>query len=611
MKKQILTVSLISVLGLSANAQTILGIDVSSYQGNPNWTSVKSDPNKYQFAYAKATESTSIADASFASNMTNGMAAGLKMGAYHFCNPIANSASSEATYFLSKAKNYCTNCNMPPMLDVEDSPGESALSTMGGAALTTWVVAWCTAVQNATGIAPIIYTSGSYAKLMQSAATKYGLWIATVSNNPATPPSTTGSWSTWVLNQYSWTGSVSGISGSVDQDVFNGNQAAFNALVPCNPVVPAFTSNITTGCPGMTVNFTDKSTSTGTVNAWRWEFQGGTPSSSKVQNPSGIVYSTPGTYYVKEVVNSTTGHDSVTVNSYIHVISTGTLPLSETFQASTFPPSGWLLNYPSAGDSAWQLCTLTGYSSTQCMYFPANCGNSGNISGERQQIYTPDYSFAGVTNAGMTFDVAYEPSNLTSTPKYSDTLVVYYSTDCGNSWTQIYSKGGATLCTTGSTTGAGTDVVTMSRGSCFEPPSTSAWRKDSIGLSALNGLSNVMFSFENRSGWGNIIYLDNINITSASLTGMQNLVDNTDVKVYPNPNNGSFTMKIENGQMQNEQVRVAIYNLLGEQVYNETATFNSQLSINLGVKASGVYFYRIMNEGGDRLVSEGKVMVQH
>ncbi len=608
MKKQILTASLISVLGLSVNAQTILGIDVSSYQGNPNWTSVKSDPNKYQFAYAKATESTSIADASFASNMVNGMAAGLKMGAYHFCNPVANSASSEATYFLSIAKKYCTNCNMPPMLDVEDSPGEAALSTMGGAALTTWVVNWCSAVQTATGIAPIIYTSGSYAKLMQSAATKYGLWIATVSNNPATPPSTTGSWSTWVLNQYSWTGAVSGISGSVDQDVFNGNQTAFNALVPCNPVVPAFTSNITTGCPGMTVNFTDKSTSTGTINAWRWEFQGGTPSSAKVQNPTGIVYSTPGTYYVKEVVNSTTGHDSTTVSGYIHVMTSGTLPLSETFQSSTFPPTGWTMNYPNPSDSGWELCTSNGYSSTQCMYFPANCGQTVNIAGQRQQIYTPNYSFTGVTNAEMSFDVAYEPSNLTSTPKYSDTLAVYYSLDCGNTWTNIYLEGGATLCTTGSTTGAGTDVNSSK---CFVPPAgTAAWRKDSISLASLDGQASVMFSFESRSGWGNIVYLDNINVTSPGLTGIQNLVDNTDVKVYPNPNNGSFTMKIENGQMQNEQVQVAIYNILGEQVYNETSMFNSQLSVNLGIKASGVYFYRIMTESGDRLVSEGKVMVQ-
>jgi len=610
MKKQLLTASLLTLLGYGANAQTILGIDVSSYQGNPTWSSVKSAG--YTFAYAKASEGTTIADGSFVYNMTNGTVAGVKMGAYHFCDPIKDAASADATYFLSIAQKYITNCNMPPMLDVEDTPGDAALSTMGAAALTTWVVDWCTAVQNATGIAPIIYTDGSYAALMQAAATKYGLWIATVSGNPATPPSTTGTWSTWVLNQYSWTGAVPGISGSVDLDVFNGNTTAFNALVPCNPVMPAFTASATIGCPGMSVNFTDKSTSTGTINAWRWEFQGGTPSSAKVQNPTGIVYSTPGTYYVKEVVNSTTGHDSVTINGYIRVVSSGTLPLSETFQTSTFPPTGWLLNFPSASDSAWQLCSSLGYNSTQSMYFPANCGNSGNISGQRQQVYTPDYSFAGITNAEMSFDVAYEPSNLTSTPKYSDTLVVYYSLDCGNTWKSIYSKGGATLCTTGSTTNANTDVVTTSRGNCFEPPSTSAWRRDSVNLSTLNGQSSVMFSFENRSGWGNIMYLDNINVTSPGLTSVQNLESTTDVKVYPNPNNGSFTMQIQNGQIaSSEKLQVLIYNILGEQVYAETSTFNSQLSINLGVKASGVYFYRIMTESGDKLVSEGKVIVQH
>lgn len=606
MKKQLLFISVSLFFCFAVNAQTIKGIDVSSYQGTPNWTSVKGDAAGYVFAYAKATESISIADGSFVSNMTNGTAAGMKMGAYHFCNPIQNSASSEATYFLSIAKKYITSCNMPPMLDVEDTPGESALSTMGGAALTAWVVDWCQAVQTATGIAPVIYTDGSYAALMQAAATKYGLWIATVSGNPATPPSTTGSWSTWVFNQYSWTGTVAGISGSVDLDVFNGNTAAFNALVPCTPVTAAFTSNIKTGCVGMTVNFTDKSTTTtGTLSGWKWTFQGGTPSTSTSQNPT-VTYNTAGTYYVKEVVTSTTGKDSVTESGYIHVIPSGTLPLSETFQSSTFPPTGWTMNYPVATDSAWELCTSDGFSSTQCMYFPGNCGQTVNIAGQRQQIYTPSFDFSSVVNAGLTFEVAYEPSNTTSTPAYSDTLVIYSSTDCGNTWKQIYSKGGMTLCTTGSTTSAKTDV---NGAGCFVPPAgTSTWRKDSIGLASLNGQSSVMFSIESRSGWGNIYYIDNINISAPGLTSVDNIVDNTDVKVFPNPNGGAFTVEVNSEN--NEKVQVGVYDLLGQQVYLHEAETNVPLSVELGVKASGVYFYRVMNESGDKLIAIGKVVIQ-
>lgn len=604
MMKPILFISAVILSGLSANAQTILGIDVSSYQGNPTWSSVKGAG--YTFAYAKATEGTGLTDGSFVYNMTNGTSAGMKMGAYHFCDPINDAASADASYFLSVAQKYITNCYMPPMLDVEDTPGDAALSTMGGAALTTWVVAWCTAVKTATGITPIIYTDGSYAALMQAGATKYGLWIATVSGSPTIGPTTTGSWSTWVFNQYSWTVTVPGISGDVDADVFNGNTTAFNALIPCNGVTAAFTSNITTGCAGMTVNYTDKSTaSAGTLTKWSWTFQGGSPGTSNVQNPTGITYATGGTYYVKEVVTSTTGKDSITLTSYIDVIPTATLPLSETFQTSTFPPTGWTINTASPGDSIWELCKSNGYSSSQCMYFPANCGQTGNITGERSRVFTPDFSFATTVNAYLSFDVAYEPSSL---PTYSDTLVVYYSTDCGTTWTSIYSKGGATLCTTGSTTSAKTDV---NSNGCFVPPtaSTTAWRKDSVSLSVLNNKSGAMFSFECRSGWGNIIYLDNIDVSvPSSTTSIQNLSESSGIKVYPNPNSGSFNILFP--ETPAEKTLVLVYDALGRQVYL-APIHTGTTQITLDERPSGIYFYRIMTESGGRLISEGKLIVQH
>jgi hypothetical protein len=244
------------------------------------------------------------------------------------------------------------------------------------------------------------------------------------------------------------------------------------------------------------------------------------------------------------------------------------------------------------------------------MYFPANCGNAGDISGQRQQINTPSFNFSGVSNAELSFDVAYEPSDLTSKPPYSDTVVVYYSTDCGSAWTQIYSKGGATLCTTNSTTGDGTDVVTSSRGTCFVPPTIAAWRKDSVNLNALNGQASVMFSFENRSGWGNIVYLDNINISDGITTGIQSITQNSKVKIYPNPNNGSFTLQLEaNSNQSMVHSMLEIYDILGRQVYAaEVNPGTSQIKID--TKVAGVYFYRVMTETGGSLISQGNLMIQ-
>ncbi len=619
MKKQLLFISAIAIFlfpfaksGSELHAQTILGVDVSSYEGTINWTKVKA--SGITFAFAKATEGVGLTDSYFAGNEVNGNAAGVVMGAYHFAHPENNTPVAEANYFLSVAGSYIKACHLPPVLDLEDPPSGPSLSAYFTAdSLTAWVQVWMTTVKTATGIAPIIYIGPSNASFVKSSLNTWGLWIDDYNSSATAPPPNIGVWKTWNFKQYTWTATIPGISGTanVDGDVFNGTTNQFNTLIACNAVLADFTSNVKSVCPGTSVSFTDKSTSTGTISKWQWTFAGGTPDTSTAQNPT-VVYNTPGTYSVKEVVTSSVGKDSITYTTYINVTATGVLPLAEDFQSATFPPTGWYLNLPSVNDSMWELCKSTGYNSTQCMYFPANCGQTVNIAGQRQQLYTPDYSFTGVTNAELSFDVAYEPSNLTSTPKYSDTLAVYYSTDCGATWTNIYLKGGATLCTTGSTTSAGTDTAGSHGHGCFVPPSVSAWRRDSVSLAALNGQTNVMFSFESRSGWGNILYLDNINMPSKSTTSVQNIVNNYDVKVYPNPSNGKFTMLVDNGQltMGNEKLQVAVYNMLGEQVYSEVSTVHSQLSIDLGTKAAGVYFYRVMTESGNKLVAEGKLVVQ-
>jgi len=214
---------------------TILGIDVSSYQGTINWTQVKAAG--YTFAWAKATEGTTITDSKYSSNATNGVSAGVKMGAYHFSHPETNSATSEANYFVSVAGAHIVSCELPPVLDLEDPPSGPALTSyFTSAQLTSWVQTWMTTVKNATGINPILYTDGSIAGYLNSSLTTYKLWIADPDNSSTAPPTSIGVWPTWAFKQYSWTTTVPGITtGGVDADVFNGGtMAALDNLMGCS-----------------------------------------------------------------------------------------------------------------------------------------------------------------------------------------------------------------------------------------------------------------------------------------------------------------------------------------------------------------------------------------
>ncbi len=234
MKKIILI--LLTNLSLILQAQNILGIDISHYQGAVNWTQVYNDGKV--FAYVKATEGYTYNDPRFVTNMNNGNNAGVVMGAYHFARPDNNSAIDEANHFVSIAGTYIGDGFLPPVLDLEDPNSNTHLDQLFTSyALTQWVLNWLTEVENQTGIRPIIYTNSHYAGYLQSSVNVYDLWIAKPDESPTDPPSNLGVWNDWKFKQYSWQGSVNGISGAVDLDVFNGSMQDFNNMVNSGSIV--------------------------------------------------------------------------------------------------------------------------------------------------------------------------------------------------------------------------------------------------------------------------------------------------------------------------------------------------------------------------------------
>lgn len=81
-----------------------------------------------------------------------------------------------------------------------------------------------------------------------------------------------------------------------------------------------FTANSTNLLVGDSINFTDQSSPTPT--SWQWTFNGGTPSTSNLQNPIGIKYNTAGAYDVKLVATTANGTDSLIKTGYIMVYTT-------------------------------------------------------------------------------------------------------------------------------------------------------------------------------------------------------------------------------------------------------------------------------------------------
>jgi PKD repeat protein len=90
---------------------------------------------------------------------------------------------------------------------------------------------------------------------------------------------------------------------------------------PGQPPVADFTASATTITEGDSVNFTDLSTND--PDTWDWTFNGGTPSSSTLQNPT-VTYYTQGTYTVTLTASNAFGSDTETKVNYITVEPAGT-----------------------------------------------------------------------------------------------------------------------------------------------------------------------------------------------------------------------------------------------------------------------------------------------
>ncbi|MGI8967170.1 MAG: GH25 family lysozyme, partial [Limisphaerales bacterium] len=305
--------ALVLALGAGqAMAARPLGIDVSRWQGTINWTSVKGAG--YTYAWSQATRGAYLVNANFTANMSNGKAAGVLMGAYHFAFPATNSPSTEADYFWATAGPYilADGKTIMPMLDIEEFNGY-----VGASSYSDWANQWYNNVKAkaaAVGVTikPVLYSSASFMCNFNSSCSGFGSWVA---NYNGQDPQTGTPWScctscnfwgggAWNFWQYSSTGSVPGISGNVDLDVFNGTSvSAWVATTQAAPVISGVSAvNISSG--GATITWStdinsDSVVDYGLTTSYGTTVSNGTMVVSHSVNLSGLSASTTYHYRVK------------------------------------------------------------------------------------------------------------------------------------------------------------------------------------------------------------------------------------------------------------------------------------------------------------------------
>ena len=337
---------------------------------------------------------------------------------------------------------------------------------------------------------------------------------------------------------------------------------------PSSPIA-AFSADEKVICPGTTISYTDQSFLN--PDSWQWTFENGNPATSTLQHPT-VQYPSPGTYDVTLNVTNSNGSNELIKSSYITVISAQTPPLTEGFENPSFPPSDWIINNPD-GSYTWERRTDAGNNSSSCMVM--NNADNSNI-GEIDDIKLQSLDFSNSISAVLTFDVAYTKYDNTS----PDELRVYVSTDCGQTWTQEYFKTHTDLETV--------DIAT-NQSNNWVPSQASDWRMETVDLNSYVGNANVIVKFENTSGYGTRIWVDNINIDHT--TSITELNNSNFIQVFPNPSNG--IVNIRNNLTTSTQL--IILDSRGRKVLEESIG-SSEKQIDLSECAKGVYYARFKSE---------------
>ena len=251
-------------------------------------------------------------------------------------------------------------------------------------------------------------------------------------------------------------------------------------------------------------------------------------------------------------------------------------PQSESFE-TIFPSINWTVGNPNSNTTWTKISTSGGFgASTSCAKM--NNNTQSDITGQSDYIYSPYLNLSTITPPiNLTFDVAYARYNST----YHDSLIVSVSTDCGSSWTRLYAKGNSALATAPDNTGS------------FTPTSTQ-WRTETISLNNYSGETALKIAIENKSGWGQSIYIDNVNIFNNTSVGDTDF--NASFNLYPNPNNGEFN--IAANLAKTSDITVKVTNLLGKTVAVKTipSVTTGNYKIDISREAKGIYFVEISTE---------------
>ncbi len=275
-------------------------------------------------------------------------------------------------------------------------------------------------------------------------------------------------------------------------------------------------------------------------------------------------------------------NDDATVNFYAYDGGASvSLPLTEGFEGN-FPQLNWTL-VNTNNDVTWDQAFFGAYGLSNTSTAIDNFSYLTNPNKRKDALITDVYDLSATTYPELKFDVAYARRDAT---RY-DSLNVYYSLDCGSNWTKIWNQ-------------QGTDLATAADAASKFVPAASEWKTVSVPMTSAAGQAKVSLKFENVTGWGNVLYLDNINLQNNAGLAVTEL-SKVSVQLMPNPAKDKVAIQLPANHPFN---KIAVYNNLGEAVLKSNLSAN-RITLDVSNFSAGLYFIHLQgntNQQTERLL---------
>jgi PKD repeat protein len=349
-------------------------------------------------------------------------------------------------------------------------------------------------------------------------------------------------------------------------------EISYIKVLPIPKPIADFSSDIDTVFEANSVNFFDNSTNNPTF--WKWEFEGGSPGSSLLQNPKNIFYNDTGSFKVKLFVSNQFGKDSLIKENFIQVVK---LPLPKA-------------NFDSDTNIVFRNSTINFFdlSSNSPSHWKWEFEGGMPVNTTYQNPANIFYMDTGLFNVKLIVSNKYGADSILKTdyikviPYEKPTALFEADT------TKILS--GKKVSFTNKSTGYITHTKWYFEGG---NPDSSVLNSPVVQYD-IAGKYNVSLIVGNQDGFDTLTKTDYIHVDSS--TSVHDYFGEVKVSIYPNPHKDFINLVIENCE---KEIYLKLLNMEGKVVYEdvfESESVTISKRINTNHLAKGAFILRISSK---------------